>query len=108
MHSSISPKSIWAPLTGDIIASRLRVDHNGTVTWDRGVQYGWALQQLITPAVAATDNTPAVDAVYADIPSARGTIEMSGTDYLNWPDGVPDESYILPYTASKIGVTLTT
>lgn len=113
MYSAISPKSIWAPLTGTISATRLRVDDNGTVTWNRSVQYGWALQSLTIPAVVEVrdqDNnvtTPAADAIYTDIPSCRGTLEMDPTAYMAWPDGVTDNAYILGYTATKIGVTLT-
>lgn len=112
MHSLIQPQTIWAPLTGSISAVRLRIDHNGTVTWDNNVQYGWALQSLTSAAITEVrdqDNnitTTAKDAVYTDIPSARGTIEMAAADYLAWPDGVSDESYVLPYTASKLGVVL--
>lgn len=68
--------------------------------------YDIADKQLVSPEVAATDESPAVAAVYSTRSITNGNKAMEPAQWANWPTGPSgNEDYQLDCIAANLGLT---
>jgi hypothetical protein len=103
MQTAIVPVAVF-PST----ANTLEIRGVGPVDDSGCPNYFWQLSntKLVTPAIPATKDAPAVDAVYSNTPLTAGNIAMTAEQWANWGDLIPDEEYQLDCISTNLNLTI--